>query len=375
MSLAARFGIVVVLVVGATLFVISLGGDPPKAEPTNGETPVENGNPVAEGPPAKPGVLDSHENCKECHEEIWNEWTGDRHAKAWVGELYTEMSDNHRKPDCWSCHAPRPVLETGLASPAEARANKRESGINCLTCHLNKDRTHVVGSGEHPRGQASVPPDCGPIGWDKFPSDTRQEATINFCGRCHNLHGTHTEFLGSKYAREGKTCLSCHMEEVVGVVANGGKPRRRRSHRMKGGHSPEMLKRAMRVDAEVKEGQVVARIVNQGAGHRIPTDARHRAIRLFIEFFDKNGQPVAARAAEYEAQMDLVRLFYRWEHKEPTTIDPDGTLGKNNWRESSIAVPERAAGGSARLRLYYMLLWDWPKHKATLVDEKKVDLP
>ena len=369
MSGGARLGIALVLLLGAGLFIAALQGDTPPESDGAGVPENEPMVPMSPGVPAKVGVLDKNENCKRCHEEIWKEWVDDRHSMAWKGALYTELSDNHRDKNCWSCHAPRPILETGLASPAEARTNDREAGITCITCHVNKERTHVVGSGEHPRGDADVPPDCGPVGWPRFPSNNRQEETINFCGRCHNLHGTHTEFLGSKYAREGKTCLSCHMEEVVGPVATGGKPRRRRSHRMSGGHSQKMLQRAMRLDTRLEKDKVIVRIVNQGAGHRVPTDARHRAIRLFAQFYDRFDAPVGA-----EIEMDLVRLFYRHEQRDPTQIDPEGTLGKNPWRESTATIPERARDGTVRLHLYYMLRHDWPKHKATLVVEEKVKL-
>ena len=79
----------------------------------------------------------------------------DRHSKAWVGELYTELSKNHTDANCWSCHAPRPIFETGLDSPAETRARYRTSGITCLTCH--KSGNHVLGPIRDPRRAA-----CGP---------------------------------------------------------------------------------------------------------------------------------------------------------------------------------------------------------------------
>ena len=46
-------------------------------------------------------------------------------------------------------------------------------------------------------------------------------------------------------------------------------------------------------------------------------------------------------------QLDLIRLFYRWEHREPTQIDPAGTLGKDNWRESDIEIPADFHGNLA----------------------------
>jgi hypothetical protein len=186
--------------------------------------------------------------------------------------------------------------------------------------------------------------------------------------------------MGSRYYRDGKTCLSCHMgEDVVSPVVTGGPPKPRRSHRFPGAHSPDMLKQAMTIVAERKGDRVVARVVNQGAGHRIPTDARHRAIRLKIAFLDVYGQPVPVAdpqtgGPEREATLDLIRLFYRQEQKEPTQIDPEGTPGKDNWRESSIEIPVAARGGRARLRLYYNLDAYAPVEQGTLVEEKVVGL-
>jgi nitrate/TMAO reductase-like tetraheme cytochrome c subunit len=378
-SLLARLVLIFLLLVGAGLFAGSLVLESP-AEP---EPPEPDGGgaltPPA-GPEAKPGVLDAPENCRRCHEEIYREWQQDRHSKAWTGALYTEISDNHKDPTCWPCHAPRPILETGVNSPAEARKNFREAGITCLTCH--RRGRHVVGPIADPGDTPEVSADCGPVYDPDYPVDRpdAQATTIAFCGVCHNLHGTHTEFMGSKYFGEGKTCLSCHMgEEVMAPVAKGGRPRLRRVHRMPGAHSPEMLKRAMEFSARHEGGRILARVTNKGAGHKIPTDARHRSIDLRIAFFDAFGQPVPvphpeSGMLEREVRIDRIRLFYRQEQREPTQVDPAGTPGRNNWRESSIQVPAEARGGHARLRLFYNLKWSWPPEKATLVQEGTVKL-
>ena len=73
--------------------------------------------------------------------------------------------------------------------------------------------------------------------------------------------------------------------------------------------------------------------------------------------------------------MDVIRLFYRHEQRDPTQIDPAGTLGKNNWRDSKFPIPAAARGGSARLRLYYHLNWSWPMHKGVLVEETVLEIP
>ena len=381
MSLGVRAALVGIMMLGAALFLYALQSDGrPEAE--NGIASVRVPEPEVDAPPAKPGVLESSRNCAECHSEIYAEWTGDRHAKAWVGELYIELSDNHSDPNCFSCHAPRPVLETGLDSPAESRGEARESGIDCLSCHRRGN--HVAGPSRSHGVVAGRNPDCGPVYDARMARSGAQEQTAVFCGVCHNLHGTCDEFLGSEYAREGQTCLSCHMEETVAPSVTGGPPKARRIHRWLGAHSETMLKRAMAFKARIEDGKVMVRLTNRGAGHKIPTDARHRAIYVRIAFFDKYGQPVRVttvdpisrrEVTDREVSMDVIRLFYRQEQRAPTQIDAAGTLGKNNWRDSEFPVPREALGGQVRLRLYYHLKWSWPMRKGVLVQEQKLAVP
>ncbi|MFB3066111.1 MAG: multiheme c-type cytochrome [Planctomycetota bacterium] len=377
MSGRLRAVLALLIVGGAALFVYALGEPPtpkPLPPPSNGVNVV-----AAVGPEAKPGVLDSAENCKRCHAEIYAEWESNYHSQAWTDELFKGLSNDYRKTSCHTCHAPRPLHETGFAT-AEARRTDRSSGINCLTCH--KKGNHVVGSIRDPEGTAEYPADCGPVYDPDHADHGAQQTTIQYCGVCHNLHGTHEEFLGSAYAREGKTCLSCHMPEVQRPLVPGGRVRRTSSHRLPGAHSLEMLKRAMRIDVRKQGGRLRVRVVNQGAGHKIPTDARHRAIHVRVSFVDAYGAPVPVPspldtegAPDKTVSMDLVRLFYRWQQIEPTQVDPLGTLGKPNERESSIEIPAGARGGKAIVRLYYLLVWNWhPETRGQLVDEKVVEL-
>ncbi len=382
MSFAARLAIAAAIVAGLILFVGAILDEDPSPTPTN-QTDTNGGANVAvhSGPAAKyhakDGVLDSAATCKECHAEIVAEWESDRHSQAWVGKLYTDLSQNHRDPNCWSCHAPRPILETGIESPAEARANFREQGITCLSCH--KMGNHVAGSRKEHSATPDVNPDCGPLFSSKMAREGAQDATIAFCGVCHGLHGTDNEFRGSKYFREGKTCLSCHMAETMSPGTKGGPSRLRRVHRFAGAHSQKMLQRALTFEPRIEKGKLVVRVINQGAGHRVPTDARHRAIWVRVAFLDSFGQPVAVpnpetNQAETEVSIDLIRLFYRHEQKDPTSIHPAGTLGQPNWRESVIAVPAGAKGGKVRVRLWYCLRIGVPAETGTLIEERTVDL-
>lgn len=378
MSTTARLLCVLALILGAVLFLSALGRvdeEPPAPAGDGGDT----GTAPARALPAKEGIFDSPENCKACHEEIYREWAESYHGRAWVDPLFKQLSDDYRDESCYSCHAPRPIHETGLQT-AEDRGTRRETGVDCLSCHQRGN--HAVGPIRDPQGYPGVDPDCGPAYDPDHASGGAQAATVRFCGVCHAPHGTDKEFLGSKYAREGMTCLSCHMEEVYRPIVTGGKPRKSRRHDFPGAHSEEMLRTAMTVSAEFERDRGVLRVraINQGAGHRVPTDARHRAIHLRVAFFDAYGAPVPFRSPldgkrGRELTVDLIRLFYRHEQKEPTQIEPAGTIGKNNWRETRVPVPDGALGGKAVVKLYYLLVYSWPvERKGTLVTQEEIEL-
>lgn len=374
MSGPARAITLLALAAGAALFVFALRwSDPaPDGSPATGAPGESEPGP---GAPAKAGVLDSSENCRACHEEIYEEWASSYHAQAWVDPLFRELSNEYKDQSCHSCHAPRPIHETGFAT-AEARATDRQSGVNCLTCHKKGDR--VAGPIPDPQGSPECPPDCGPLYDPAHASERSQKATLDFCGVCHNLHGTNDEFLRSRYARENMTCLTCHMPEVVRPIVKGGKPRQSRRHTFPGAHSEEMLRTAMGIEARLEGDRIVARAVNKGAGHKVPTDARHRGIHVRVAFFDEFDKPVPAVADDGTkgrvVTIDLIRLFYRQEQREPTQIDPDGTLGSVHWRESSIRVPPEAARGRAQVSLHYLLRWDWPVERGVLIQQVNVPI-
>ena len=85
--------------------------------------------------------------CKQCHEEIYNQWKGSMHANSSAlkdpihGAFYRNVvgdptQEGVRKggkyPVCLKCHAPVAALDKKTKlDAAEAYAN----GISCVTCH------------------------------------------------------------------------------------------------------------------------------------------------------------------------------------------------------------------------------------------------
>ena len=77
--------------------------------------------------------------CKSCHPAIWREWENSMHAKAWGDEIYQAAASQvpDRQTQCDQCHAPQPILVTGVGKMPKLRNTDRETGVSCLVCHLD----------------------------------------------------------------------------------------------------------------------------------------------------------------------------------------------------------------------------------------------
>lgn len=223
--------------------------------------------------------------CGTCHIAQFNDWKLSRHSLAMgpgiLGQLLNmpaTATEEHQ--DCIRCHAPlkeqadslvaalareqgKGVRPSGETSPA-----LHEQGLVCAACHMRgfqrygpprKDGTKPEPGAQLPHG-----------GWvsEAAFGDSR------FCAVCHQftndgyalngklLENTYEEWKASRYAREGKTCQSCHMPD--------------RRHQWRGIHDPEMVKAGVTIDmtgARIESGTVSAAlsIRNTGIGHNFPT--------------------------------------------------------------------------------------------------------
>ncbi|WP_447984669.1 hypothetical protein [Nitrospira sp. Nam74] len=159
-------------------------------------------------------------------------------------------------------------------------------------------------------GPLETPPPRTPT---KFDPNFR---TVQFGSRCHNVVsgpaqfynvgpcGTYAEYEGKFFMKErGFICQNCHMPEVERPVATCGPIRQGRQHLWRGGHDPEMVKRAVAIQvsanpAEPKPGeqvQVTLTLINAGAGHKLPTGDpdRHFTVEFLVE--DRNQQPLESK--------------------------------------------------------------------------------
>jgi hypothetical protein len=276
-----------------------------------------------------PAGLDSlkAESCGQCHQAIYEEWKSSVHSQAYKDPFFHAywIKDKHSWV-CLNCHAPlenqQPTLIKDIPRNRVEKAHQetnlqfdpeyQKEGITCAACHV---RDGVI---------------LGPFEDSAAPHPTRFDPnfrTAQVCYRCHNVIsgpaqfynvgpcGTYAEYEGKFFMKErGFICQSCHMPEIERPVAKDGPLRRGRQHLWRGGHDPEMVKRAVAVQvvaepAAPKPGEdvkVTLTVINAGAGHKLPTGDPDRHFTVEFLIVDRNQQTV-------ESQTDTMGRWIMWQ--------------------------------------------------------------
>jgi hypothetical protein len=275
------------------------------------------GKMAPKGPKFEPATV-----CKQCHEEIYRDWSQSMHAharEAWyfshkVGSERMGMTCNNEHNvavPCQTCHEPAGVYPLGAVMQGKPPAIAATEGVTCDVCHRI---TAVKGTGNFTFGPKGTK--RGPYKDAKSPYHKTAYAPLitksEFCVACHgqlqNLNrlvvcDTVRTWRESRYAREGKTCQSCHMPGVTGaaaagkaVPANTPKNRPLRRHLFRGPHNdPALLSEAATLKQTVaKSGDgsldIRVTVTNSGTGHDLPSGLPDRLITLKVEAKDQAGK-------------------------------------------------------------------------------------
>lgn len=267
------------------------------------------------------------ESCGQCHREIYNEWKTSIHSQAYTDPFFQAYwnKDKHVWV-CLNCHTPLENQQATLIkeiprdrvekAPQEPNphfdAEYQKEGVTCAACHV---RDGVI---------------LGPFDDALAPHPTKYDPTFRtaqLCYRCHSVVGgpaqfynggpcgTYPEYESGYWMKErGFICQSCHMPEIERPVATGGPTRRGRQHLWRGGHDPEMVKRAVDITvmaepAEPRPGdkvRVTLTLINAGAGHKLPTGDpdRHFTVEFTVE--DQNRQVL-------ESQKETMGRWIMWQ--------------------------------------------------------------
>lgn len=193
--------------------------------------------------------------CEMCHSEIYKQWNGSMHSKAFVDPLwrkatklfFKEAAGNDEIMEmraCVKCHTPLGFRSYSISSPGDDYdkiAGLPAQGIFCNWCHNINEVKHIGDSDydvEAGGGEDSPSAMLGPFkdaDSDYHPTKYSELHTrSDFCGLCHDvshasnklpIQQTYSEWKNSPYnTGDPKTtvnCQDCHMRQRPGIPSTG----------------------------------------------------------------------------------------------------------------------------------------------------------
>lgn len=219
--------------------------------------------------------------CRKCHDQIWNEWENSPHAKAYTSQSYHDAAaqEPDRTNRCDTCHSPEPILTGGVGSLPKARSTNQESGVDCISCHMD-----VEGAMHGPFQSQS-----------QFHRTVREEKYKTSPDVCISCHGQSTEpnydqfsafKLAALMSTDPLTCQTCHMPTIarkaVAPTVTGTPVRKTGHHGILGPSNPELLKLTAKLILSATGNTVTIEVVNR-AGHMLPGGGwREVVLELFL---------------------------------------------------------------------------------------------
>jgi len=305
---------------------------------------------VRDRPEVRTGTIHaslSRESCVGCHEPIAAEWRESFHflslSGPFWGRLRTKRADRlfeALRIPCVNCHAPANVLDlTEQAHPVQ-RTDAVQLGVDCVSCHVSEQG--IVGPGR----SAAAPHE---VIVDKRFQDAIL-TSIAICARCHAeaQFNVVAEWQQTPFARNGITCLDCHMPELEAPSVAGRPARLRRSHRFLGDKDPEMLRKALDISISVNDdGSATVRITNSGAGHSFPA-AGTNSLFVNVTVQDDDGLVLEEKERSFGSREWIPGYLDFWPFLKVTKI-PYGQS-----REIEVDLPSEH--GSIAVELRYR---DW----------------
>jgi hypothetical protein len=217
--------------------------------------------------------------------------------------------------NCSACHAPAAAIGQEYGTDPTQLKGVGEEGVTCDFCHkvwdvrLDRNGLPQVNMPGALSFEMRRPPEghqffAGPYddvapGEDTYTSIQKQS---QFCAPCHfgsfwgtKIYNSFGEWLESPYSdpQSGKTCQDCHMPpgktDHVARLTAGAVPRDPQSifsHLMPGAASEELLQSSVSMDVSAERSagrlEVLVTIVNDQAGHHVPTDSPLRQMILLV---------------------------------------------------------------------------------------------
>jgi len=245
-----------------------------------------------EAMPTPEKVFPASSKCKKCHIRAFEEYEESIVARAIVTPTFRAMLEdyaakNKDKRYCLNCHAPQATVFPDLADTMVKQivtGDPTFEGVGCIQCHLIKAVDPNV------KGHAPIKLEPGRtvFGGYKDPLESKAHDTqflelykkSDLCLACHTtapLAAPEAEgvgnWKGTKAAKEGKTCQTCHMPQGFGESANEEKKRDIAGHEFNG-KSPALRRQAFDLDYDTEshgdQTKLTVKVKNL-VPHNVPT--------------------------------------------------------------------------------------------------------
>ena len=293
-------------------------------------------------PEAYQGFQDG--KCKSCHPAIWREWENSMHAKAWIDEIYQIAASQvpDRETKCDQCHAPQPILITGVGKMPKLRERQREAGVSCLVCHLDA------------QGAMHGPPASAETYFHANVTNPVYRDPTALCKTCHGQpsvpeHDQVSSFLSSRFAEREQGCATCHMPIVNRLQSTASyESIKGRKHTWRGSRSVSQLKRAASLQLEYVSGKVDVEIQSK-TGHVLPGGTL-RTIILEVVLLAPDGT---------ERQKQQISI----------SAENGNRLLPDENRTSVFDFTPTVVGGTIKARLMYQLTPETPESAWILMAE------
>ncbi|MFQ5639101.1 MAG: carboxypeptidase regulatory-like domain-containing protein [bacterium] len=275
--------------------------------------------------------------CGNCHADvIFEQWRTNAHANSATNPFFlalyygTDLNGHpdtgvgykrdfkHTRGNCATCHIPGAAANNPWGIDPKEVTGASQNGVFCDFCH--KVYRVKPSTGQGTTGVLSIellrPPKdrqtfFGPYVDVKDPdSYSPLIQKSEFCSPCHTgkfwgipAYNSFPEWQASPYPLLNVQCQTCHMAPD-GVTTNfapgnGGferAPSTIPSHLLPGSRDPDILTHSvtMQLSAWQQRDSVVVMvtIINDKAGHHVPTGRPSRNMILLVEAQDKNASPL-----------------------------------------------------------------------------------
>jgi len=243
--------------------------------------------------------MDNH-SCKECHENIYEEFQSSQHSKSYFNdELHRKIANaaDKKKYACATCHMPMADnmndLLSGKARPD--RANKTHTdAISCYFCHTIAyvSKAHKFNINMKARQAENYKPTLygrlhNPDDSDKHSSASNPVYAKIVCMGCHSHKRNDnnvTIFHAMGETQNSLGCIKCHMPQVEGGAEKMDKRARghHASHKFLGIHDKEFRKTGVDIGLSVKNGKLEVTLTNKMEHPLIIQPARTKFLKIDV---------------------------------------------------------------------------------------------